>query len=478
MFEKLAGMLKELEDAQGTNAKEKLLQKFVDDRDFRWLVDSALSQGHSFGIEEFPEYLNNTISKIDVTDLALVTAINRLRAAKGVSDEDVKCLHAFACTSPARYLVVDRIIHKDLRCGVQAKTINKVKPGTVFRLPYQRCSQYDRIDKMTWPAIVQRKADGAFAYGLPDGSFMTRQGNKFEIPGNPISPFVAGLPNLSSMVRIHELVVLDDKGEVMGRAEGNGIINSFIKGSGDPEMAPRVRAFIWGWVTPQELRNGSAPGRSYLQTWQALGEWLPLNGPDLKPAPIRTIETWFVKDLAEARAKFFELIAAGEEGLIAKSLSPAFIWQDQSACDFQIKMKAVAQGEFRILDAYEGDPRKKYAGLLGGITVGTDDGLIVSDCGGGFSDDQRKLGVEYWRQKKGGIMTGSFYGITEPNEKGVRALDHLNFVEDRLDKNTTDTLEYCQAALRGEEWKHPRGESKPYFTPQQEPMTGEWEGGV
>ena len=455
MFEKLAGMLKELEDAQGTKNKERLLQKFVDDRDFCWMVDMALSQGHSFGIEEFPEFQQaqpgRNSAGAEVQYQVLRRKLEVLRAGTGVTDQSLHDLWQLACTSRDSYQVTDRIIHKDLRCGVQAKTINKVKPGTVFRVPYQRCSQYDRIDKMTWPAMAQRKADGAFAYGLPDGSFMTRQGNKFEIPGNPISPFVAGLPNLSNMVRIHELVVLDDKGEVMGRAEGNGIINSFIKGSGDPEMAPRIRAFIWGWITPQELRNGSAPGRSYLQTWQALGEWLPLNGPDLKPAPIRTIETWFVKDLAEARAKFFELIATGEEGLIAKSLSPDFIWQDQSSCDFQIKMKAEADAEFRIVGAYAGDPRKKYAGLLGGITVQSEDGLIVSDCGGGFTDEQRKLGVEHWESLKGAVVTIKFNGLTTDRDReGVYALDHPRFVEIRDEKTRADTVEYCMAALRGE----------------------------
>lgn len=456
MFEKLARMLKELEEAKGTKAKEWLIQEFVDDRDFCWMVDMALSQGFSYGIEEFPEFQQaqprRNSAPAPVQYLVLRAELERLREGTGVTDIALRNIWELSCISPAAYLVTDRIIHKDLRCGVQAKTINKVRPGTVFRLPYQRCSQYDRIDKMTWPCLFQRKANGAFAYGMPDGSFMTRKGNRFEIPGNLISPFVAGLPNLSGMVRIHELVVLDEAGTgVLSRPIGNGIINSFIKGTGDPEMVPRIRAFIWGWVTPDEFRKGIAPGRSYLQTWQLLGDWLPLNGPDLKPAPIRMIESWYVKDLAEARAKFFELIQADEEGGIAKSLSPDFIWQDQSACDFQIKMKSEADAEFKIVGAYEGDPRKKYAGLLGGITIQSEDGTIVSDCGGGFTDEQRKLGVEHWQALTGKIVTVKFNGLTtDVNRDAVFALDHPRFIELREDKETADTVEYCLAALRGE----------------------------
>ena len=451
MFKKLSEMLHQLEQAKGAKNKEALLETLLLDPDFVWLAKSALDDGISYGIDNIPEFHPQPTEQHEHTDKEIKEHLARLAESSGVTDVKLAETCKLAYTSADHYKVIVRILRKDLKCGVGAKTINKIKSDTINKTKYQRCSQYDRIDKMTWPAMVQRKADGAFAYGLPDSSFMTRQGNKFEIPGNPISPFVAQLPNLSGMVRIHELVVLDDKGEVMGRAEGNGIINSFIKGSGDPEMAPRIRAFIWGWITPQELRSGSAPGRSYLQTWQALGEWLPLNGPDLKPAPIRTIETWFVKDLAEARAKFFELIAAGEEGLIAKSLSPNFIWQDQSSCDFQIKFKAEAEAEFRIVGAYAGDPRKKYAGLLGGILIQSEDDLIISACGGGFTDEQRKLGVKYWAEQKGLIVTIKFNGLsTDRDRPGVYALDHPRFVELRYDKEYADTAQYCAAALRGE----------------------------
>ena len=56
MFEKLWGMLQELENAKGSKAKSALIKKFVVDADFIWMVKMALDQGHSFGIENFPAY--------------------------------------------------------------------------------------------------------------------------------------------------------------------------------------------------------------------------------------------------------------------------------------------------------------------------------------------------------------------------------------------------------------------------------------
>ena len=246
MFEKLSKMLERLEDARGTKNKEDLLEVFLLDSDFVWLAKSALDDGISYGIDDIPEFCPQSPTQHNHTDEEIKEHLERLAKSTGVTDVKLAETYRLACISADHYKVMVRILRKDLKCGVGAKTINKVRADTINKTKYQRCSQYDRIDKMTWPCLFQRKANGAFAYGLPDGSFMTRQGNIFEIPGNLISPFVAGLPNLSDKVRIHELVVLDETGtKVMSRAEGNGIINSFIKGTGDPEMASASGPSSW-----------------------------------------------------------------------------------------------------------------------------------------------------------------------------------------------------------------------------------------
>lgn len=458
MFDKLHRMLIALQEAKGSNAKKELLKTHLLDADFVWMAGLALDQGYSFGISEFPAF--NQAMALDADPAPsyreLKEALEKLKDARGVSDGVLEQLWELACTSEGAYIVTTLIVRKDLRCGVSAKTINKLRPGTVHRVPYQRCSGYDRIGKMTWPAMLQRKANGMFSYmsGALQ-SFMTRAGNAYTIPGNPITPFLESLPGVGDKILIGELVVLaEDEETILDRAVGNGLLNSFVNGTGDPSVAPRVRAFVWGWVTPEEFAQGSAPGRSYLETWRSLCGWLPFSTPDTgggqQLSPVRVIESWFMKDLDEAQAKFKELIAIGEEGGIVKSLQPDFIWQDEDSCDFQIKLKAEAEAEFEIIDAYEGDAKKKYAGKLGGIRVRSADGLIETDVGGGFTDAQRNEGVEAWRARAGQICTIKFNGITtDQNRPGIHALDHPRFIEPRADKTVADTLEYCQLALKG-----------------------------
>ena len=442
MFKKLSSMLTELENAKGKNAKGELLKKFVGDKHFRWMADAALSQGFSYGVKEFPDFVQQPVVAGDLEVAQLITSC---RDAKGVSDADLFKLWQAACSSPEHYKVVTRILRKDLRCGCGADSMNKAMPRIVFKTPYQRCGKSDKVNTMTYPALLQRKANGMFSYSMPDGSFMTRQGNRYTIPGCPVTQAHKLNEDLYDMVLIQELVVLDEKGKVLSRAVGNGIINSFIKGEGEPQYADKIRSFCWGFLTVEEFNAGLGT-MPYSETYDKLCECLP-EGED---SAILPIESWPVNSFAEAQAKANELIAGGEEGGVLKSLSPDFVWRDEETCNFQFKMKSEADAEFEIVDAYYGEPGKKYEKFLGGIKVRSCDQLIASDCGGGFSDEQRKLGVDYWKAQAGKIVTLRFNGITTAEDTDLKTLDHPRLVETRFtDKTVADSLDYCQKALLG-----------------------------
>lgn len=438
MFEKLWGMLQELENAKGSKAKTALLQKFVGDKNFVWMAKNALDQGHSFGVDNIPDFQQDITTAPDV---AMVEYLENLKETSGVTDLMLDCLHKMMCASEARYNVVSRILRKDLRCGVAAKTINKVSPNLIFRVSYQRCATADFVDRIKYKpgAILQEKANGMFAYLLPDGSFMTRKGEKGFIEGNPVSPYVAGLPGLNDKVLAVELLVEG----IEDRAESNGLINAFFKGGGDPEVAKRLRAYTWLYLAQEEFFAGQSK-TAYRYMWDSLTQMIPPIGSPIKPIP-----SWYVTSYEEAQTKTRELIREGKEGTILKSMSDEFFWADEDPSYYQVKLKAEAECEFKIIGAYEGDPNKKYAGMLGGITVCSKDGLIVSDVGSGFTDEQRKLGVQAWLDRAGEIATIKFNGITKPNEDGIRSLDHPRFIEVRSDKDEADTYDTCYKTLMG-----------------------------
>lgn len=430
-----------MEQAKGSKAKTELLKKYVVDEDFQWMAKNALSQGYSFGVDSLPDYEPYE----EAPDSLIVDYVEILKKQSGVTEANLDNLYKLMCSSEECYNVILRILRKDLRCGVAAKTINKVSPGLIFRSGYQRCAGAEHAHKITYEpfAILERKANGMFSYLLPSGRFMTRKGEVGDIPGNQVSRVVHSIPELRDKILGLELVVLEEDGlTVMNRAKGNGLLNSYFKG-GDPGVADRVRAYVWLCLTPEEFQMGKGE-LPYHKMRENLHKWVPLLN-----SPILPIDSWLVSSFEQAMKKTKELIRLGEEGCVLKSMSDDFFWADEDPSYFQVKLKAEAEAEFVIIDAYEGDPNKKYAGMLGGITVRSKDGVIVSDCGGGFSDAQRKEGVEFWKSKAGNIVTIKFNGITEPNDEGIRALDHPRLVEERFDKEEADTYEYCRDLLLG-----------------------------
>lgn len=436
IFEKLYNYIKNLESLKG-NDKIKYLDTVIDDPNVVWLLKSTLDQGFSYNISDIPPF---EPQQNPATEQELINTISWVRNQPGLSDQDRAAIHSRMCTSEAAYEIASRIFRKDLRCGIAAKTVNKLRKNLVFITPYQRCSDYSRIDKMTFPALLQLKANGMFSYLMPDGSFLTRQGQSYTIQGNQIAPTHQN-STLRDKIIIQELLVLDDNGKPLPRAVGNGIINSFIKGSGDIRHVANIVSRAWGFVTKEDFqaKESSAP---YSEIHQTLVSALSQTNKYLQP-----IKTVSVSSLSEAQQIVNTWIASGEEGGVLKSLSHDFIWKGQDSCDFQIKMKAEAEAEFVIVDAYPGEKGKKYENYLGGLTVRSSDFLILTDVGGGFTDAQRKLGLSHWKSKVGGIITAKFNGITESADSALKALDHPRFVEERFDKDEADTLEYCINAL-------------------------------
>ena len=84
--------------------------------------------------------------------------------------------------------VIERVIEKDLRCGVSEATVNKIWPGLIATYPCMLASGYEDklVSKITWPANVQLKLDGMrFNAIVKNGSveFRSRNGKILNLLG-------------------------------------------------------------------------------------------------------------------------------------------------------------------------------------------------------------------------------------------------------------------------------------------------------
>lgn len=400
----------------------------------REVVRLALDPFTQFYIRKIPKYTPNTgegialkfaldslydLSSRQVTGNAGIAHLKGMLEALNI--EDAK--------------VIERIIAKDLKCGVAISTANAVWTGLVSEYPVMLCSQFEQklVDKVKFPALVQTKMDGMrFNAIVRNGAveYRSRNGKEIQLLGNLDEDFIA-LAGDIDCVFDGELIV-KDKGIILDRQTGNGILNKANKGTISDLEAHKVRATIWDVIPFIQFSEGRCDV-PYGKRWDSLCTLVNKN----KPNKVSTVQSWEVENYETAKALFEELLQRGEEGIILKDKSG--VWEDKRA-KHQIKFKGEMECDLEILAVEEGTG--KYAGKLGAVVCGSrlEDGkrLTVS-VGSGFNDAHRD---NLWaiRDSLIGKIVAVKYNMRIQNKQGEESLFLPIFVEVRSDKDVADSI--------------------------------------
>ena len=321
--------------------------------------------------------------------------------------------------------VIERIIAKDLKCGVQVSTANSVWSGLVHEYPVMLCSPFEQklVDKIKFPAAVQLKMDGMrFNAIVKDGKceFRSRNGKEIQLLGNLEEEFVK-LAGSVDCVFDGELLVKED-GKILDRQTGNGILNKANKGTISVADAAKVHATVWDLIPYAYFTDGQCP-TPYETRFGSL-EFMEL------PEKIALVEHKVVADYEEAKEIFEAYLADGQEGIILKDLQG--VWEDKRS-KTQIKFKGELECDLKIVAVEEG--KGKAAGMLGAIVCESADGVIKVSVGSGFTDAQRK---QYWKENLVDKIAAIKYNMRIKNKLGEESLFLPIVLEIRDDKETAD----------------------------------------
>lgn len=412
------------------NYKIAQLEANRDNETLREVIRLALDPFKQFHIRKIPEYtfvgedsehqtcleaaLDNLyyLSSREVTGNA---AIAHLRAIlSGLPPDDAK--------------VIERIIQKDLKCGVSIATANAVWTGLLKEYPVMLCSQFEQklVDKVQFPALVQLKMDGMrFNAIVQDGKveYRSRNGKEIQLLGNLDMEFIA-LAGDVDCVFDGELLVASDQG-ILDRQTGNGILNKANKGTISASEASMVRATVWDVIPYIYFVDGECPVE-YGKRFESLNVLVDKH----KPEKISVVQSWEVENYDTAKALFEEFLQRGEEGIILKDKRG--IWEDKRA-KHQIKFKGELECDLKIVAVEEGTG--KYAGMLGAIICESADGVVRVNVGSGFTDEHRK---QLWKEKLIDKIVAVKYNARIKNKAGEESLFLPIFVEIRDDKDIAD----------------------------------------
>jgi hypothetical protein len=433
-----------LDDLASNNSrlyKEKILKLNQDNEVLKSVIKLALDPFVNFYIRKIPDYtLNLNPKKQDTLDKAILR-LNLLSSRTLTGNAGIDHLSiVLGSVHPMDATVIERIIAKDLKCGVSEATVNKIWPGLIPSYPCMLASAYDQrlVERVQWPAFAQLKMDGMrFNAIVKNGKveFRSRNGKEIQIPNpNFEIPFrkMAEWYGID-MVFDGELVVVDEAGSILDRKTGNGVLNKAVKGTMSNAEALMVRATVWDAITVAGFEAGRE-AVSYNDRLIKLYACIGALQRDLRQLShlVTLVYTKKIASEYEAKKIFEEFLAEGQEGIILKTKEG--IWEDKRSKSL-IKFKGELECDLRVVDWEEGTG--KNVGRLGALVLESSCGGIRVNVGTGFSDADRNSITH--ANSVGRIVAVKYNARITDKTSSTASLFLPVFVEFRSDKSEADS---------------------------------------
>lgn len=463
----MINIIEKLKATSSTNEKIEILKQNKDNEILKKILVYTYSPLINYYVKDF--YWNREPNEVYLSKEHIFQVLDRLssRTVTGNTARAELSELARELEPYAEREILAKIINRDLDCGINVKSINKVFPNLIPTVPYMRCSGGSEIDRIKYPAIIQRKADGIFCNAvIRNGKvkFFTRNGTEFSLDkiGNVVERFGKfGDFHDDGIVLNGELLVTDDEGYEISRKEGNGLINSLIKKDQTLESlrvkavdakSLRAAAKLNHEIETKELEYSNTDVSLKYVVWDIIpyDEWVQgefnmsysIRLAHLKVSMeamgeygcFRLIETREVSSLEEAQEFYKEQIEQGYEGAILKNLNG--VWKNHTSPN-QVKMKAEKDCDLKIIGFEEGSG--KYIGKLGSLICISSDEKLKVNVGSGLSDADRE---KDFSDLFGKIITVRYNEVIESASKDTKSLFLPRVAElIRIDKTEADSLE-------------------------------------
>jgi len=271
---------------------------------------------------------------------------------------------------------MERLLWRNLRCGVSVATINKTWPGSVIpfavslaeTLPTKGSNgEFEITQPVVYPVRVEAKLDGLRCVAVKskgEVTLYTRSGTVLET-----------LPRIKSAIEdlAADDIVLD--GEVMGEdwSESASVVMSSKSKKDDSKML--FHAFDLISIEDWKRQKSETHYRARLLDLQmVLG--------DTAGTPFRYVKSVMANDEQDLREFYSGCLEEGYEGVMLKDIGAPYQWKRSPAI---LKLKPVATEEGMVVGWYEANANTKRAGQFGGFVVLTPNG-VTTRVGGGYTD--------------------------------------------------------------------------------------------
>ena len=421
----LKDILNELNESNSSNYKLDILKKYKDNSELKKLLELTYNRNkYNFNvsknciIKDNPSILESNGSK---TVDELLTALEILGSGTIRGNEAHQFVYNhLKCLDNDNKEIFLNVLGRDLKIGLNVKSINKVFKNLIPKPNYMRCAVLSEktLKKINFPAFIQLKMDGTYReIHVADGqvSGKTRSGEEYF---NPV--LFKEMENFPNGFYTGELTI---EGE--SRFTGNGLINSL-----NPPYE-KITFTVWDYLTDEDyLEKSKTP---YYSRFESLSDIIEKHESNR----VKLVPNHEVNSIDEALKYVSDWMEQGLEGGVLKDKNNVF---KNGTSGTQLKIKLKVDAEMRITGFTDGTIGTKRAGKIGAIQFSNDEGTIKGQCSG-FSDEELDLFTKNKDNLIGRIISVEFNDIVKSENNDYYALSHPRFIEIRNDKDETDTLE-------------------------------------
>ena len=360
----------------------------------------------------------------DIFDMSMFAVLDSLNDRIVTGKQALELCKRYIYSNPKYEELFLNIIDKDLRIGVNTKTINKIWEGLVPKPNYNRCQIFDkkRAGKLTFPAFLQLKCDGTYREAhVQNGkvTFKTRAGEPYE---NRVLAYE--LRDFPNGYYLGELTIGRADEPDVNRSIGNGLINSTNPPYDD------IHFTIWDYLTDSEYQG--LDKTPYFSRFSILSSIIRNYGED--SLIVQLVPNAIVSDLETVFKITSHVMDVGLEGTVLKDFKMLFTNGTNSK---QLKIKLKVDCEMRITGFTLGNGKRKDK--VGAIVFENDQRTIKGSCSG-FSNKEMEQFTKDPNKYIGKIISVEFTDISKSPNNDYFALVHPRYIEIRKDKTETDTL--------------------------------------
>jgi DNA ligase-1 len=401
-------IIKSLETLSSTKAKEHVLRKNADNKvlrkilyytysDMQYGIKKTSISKMNFPIDEDYKWENiysmfEELAESNINNQLLEKVSNTIGY---FGDKDIQDL-------------LIRVLLKDLRIGMNVKSINKAIPNLIPTHEIMLASKFE--GKLKGKVSMSLKMDGIRCSALVgnDGSiqFLSRQGHKI-LGLNEITDAIEKL-GLKGYFIDGELIKINT--DNIASDDNFRLTTKIVNSKADDK---RGLEFVVFDITPIEDYYNGKSNLSYEQRLELMNE---LIGDGNKF--VRLVEKFGITDnVEEVYQKLNEVVTNGKEGLILNTLSGVYSFGKRPK-DI-LKVKAFSDADVLVVDILEGEGRLE--GKLGKVKVQFkyEGKVYTSFVGSGFNDVEREY---YWEHKDeliNKVITIKYFEISKNEKDGV-----------------------------------------------------------